>query len=243
MNRRILLASVLTAAICPAVRADEPAAEVPPFAPTDQYDTVDVAGWRVLVLRSVPVEHPETHAETMVHLQHQLYQIVRRLPAEAVEKVRQIPIWVEHDEPHHPCMCYHPDAGWLRDNGMNPDKAGAVEIANAGNFLTWTIDQPWMVLHELAHGYHHQFLERGFDNAEVLACFEKSMAERRYDEVQRISGRNERAYAATNQMEYFAEASEALFGANDFYPYVRAELQQHDPDFHALLEKLWLVRE
>lgn len=243
MTRRIVLACFLVVALCASVQADEPAAAPPPYAPTDQYEAIDVAGWRVLVLRAFPAEHSELHTETMVHLQHQLYQIARRLPAAAVEKLRNIPIWVELDEPHHPCMCYHPDAGWLRENGMNPDKAGAVEIANAANFLTWTIDQPWMVLHELAHGYHHRFLDGGFDNAEVLACFEESMAERRYDEVQRISGRTERAYAATNQMEYFAEASEALFGANDFYPFVRSELLQHDPDFHALLEKLWLVRE
>ena len=26
-------------------------------------------------------------------------------------------------------------------------------------------------------------------------------------------------------MEYFAEASEAFFGTNDFYPFVRAELR------------------
>lgn len=38
-------------------------------------------------------------------------------------------------------------------------------------------------------------------------------------------------------MEFFAEASAALFGTNDFFPFVRAELASHDPD--ALVRRLW----
>ncbi len=40
-------------------------------------------------------------------------------------------------------------------------------------------------------------------------------------------------------MEYFAEATEAFFGTNDFYPFVRAELSRHDPEMADLLVKLW----
>jgi hypothetical protein len=40
-------------------------------------------------------------------------------------------------------------------------------------------------------------------------------------------------------MEYFAEQSEALFGTNDFFPFVRSELEQHDPRMFALLKRLW----
>ena len=161
------------------------------------------------------------------------------MPAGAVGDLRRVRIWVEEEEPHHPCMAYHPDAGWLRDHGMNPEKARCVEIANARNFLAWTVDQPWMVLHELAHGYHHQFLDDGFDNAEVRAAYDRAMDSGLYDSVLRIDGEDERAYAATNPMEYFAEASEAFFGTNDFYPFVRSELRRHDPGMYALLEKLW----
>ena len=44
---------------------------------------------------------------------------------------------------------------------------------------------------------------------------------------------------SANAKEYFAEASEAYFGTNDFYPFVRAELKKHDPEMFRLLEKLW----
>jgi hypothetical protein len=124
---------------------------------------------------------------------------------------------------------------------MNPDKAGGVEIANVRNFLTWTHDQPWMVLHELAHAYHHQVLT--FEHAEVRTCHGEAMRNKLYDSVLHINGRKQRHYACTNPMEYFAEMTEAYFGTNDFYPFVRAELKQVDPRMYALLEKLWGVRQ
>ena len=35
-----------------------------------------------------------------------------------------------------------------------------------------------------------------------------------------------------------AECSEAFFGTNDFYPFVRSELKQHDEKMYELLKKL-----
>ena len=49
----------------------------------------------------------------------------------------------------------------------------------------------------------------------------------------------DRAYALTNPQEYFAECTEAYFSRNDFYPYNREELMQHDADVAVLLEQLW----
>jgi hypothetical protein len=42
-----------------------------------------------------------------------------------------------------------------------------------------------------------------------------------------------------DQQEYFAEATESYFGTNDFYPFVRAELKQHDPAVYQLIERVW----
>jgi hypothetical protein len=165
------------------------------------------------------------------------------VPAQALQKLRQIAIWVEREEPHHPCMAFHPDPGWLRAHDMNPEKAGGIEIANARNFLRWTLEQPMMVLHELAHAYHHRFLERGFDNPDVLAAYRHAQDAKLYDAVLRRGNKVERAYASTNQMEYFAETTECFFGTNDFFPFVHVELQRHDPQMYALLRRLWGVQE
>jgi hypothetical protein len=210
-----------------------------PFEPTERYEVRQVEGWTILVNKGFLESQPELAERTLTLLKFQLYQIVRRLPPTAVEKLRGVKIWVEENEPHHPCMAYHPDAGWLKEHGMNPEKAGCVELANARNFLSWTFEQPWMVLHELAHAYHDQRLEGGFGNAEVHEAFEQAMKDGQYNSVLRAGGKEEKAYATTNPMEYFAEATEAYFGTNDFYPFVRVELKKHDPELFALLGKLW----
>jgi hypothetical protein len=239
-GRAVVLFLLLAGMVCvhdtPRAAASEDA--TPPYDPTDQFDVKDIEGWRVLVNKRFLADEPALCRRTLKLLRFQLYQIPRVVPAAAVEKLREISIWVELAEPHHPCMAYHPHPKWLRDHDMNPDKAGCVEIAGARNFLDWTREQPWMVLHELAHGYHHQFLG-GYDNPEIAAAFRKAMEAERYESVLHWDGKTVRAYAANNPMEYFAEATEAFFGTNDFYPFVRAELEHHDPRFYQLVAKLW----
>ena len=60
-----------------------------------------------------------------------------------------------------------------------------------------------------------------------------------YDKVLLYTGRKVRHYGLSNHKEYFAESTEAYFGVNDFYPFVRAELKEYDPGMFALLEKVW----
>jgi hypothetical protein len=220
----------------PAPPPDDPG---PSPDPTSRYERREVEGWTVLVNSTFLAEQPKLAEQTLAHLRHQLYQVTCKVPVASLSKLRRIRIWVEEKEPHHPCMAYHPDPGWLRDHGMNPDKARSVEVANARAFLDWTREQPWMVLHELAHGFHHQFLESGFENADVKSAYEAAMKSGAYKSVLRIDGRDAPAYAAENPMEYFAEASEAFFGTNDFYPFVRPELRRHDRRLFDHLVRLW----
>ncbi len=213
----------------------------PPYDAADQYAKQTLEGWTVLVSNRLhDDEHRALCERTLRLLDDHLFRVGRVVPPPALEKLRAMPIWVERAHPRHPCMCYHVSADWLREHAMNPEKAGAVEIANAENFLRWTAEQPWMVLHELAHGYHHRVL--GYDHAELHACYERAVASGSYASVLHWDHRRVRAYALTNDREYFAESTEAYFGTNDFYPFVRAELREHDPDMHALLEKLWGVQ-
>ena len=60
-----------------------------------------------------------------------------------------------------------------------------------------------------------------------------------YEEVLHISGSPRRHYALTNDHEYFAEATEAWFGTNDFHPFVRPELVEIDPVGAALMQRVW----
>ena len=47
------------------------------------------------------------------------------------------------------------------------------------------------------------------------------------------------AYAITNHREYFAELSEAYFGRNDYYPFVRAELEAFDLGGYGVVHSAW----
>lgn len=241
---RILTCLLFISLVVP-VHSEDPGTKKPAakYDAIDRYAEQQIEGWRVLVHRDLLTENrADLRERTLKLLANHLYRITTIVPEAAVVQLRKIPIWVEVAHPKHPCMCYHPDPGWLRDNGMNPAKAGGVELANCENFLAWTRDQPWMVLHEMAHGYHHQFLEQGFDNPDVLTVFQSAKQARLYDSILRINGRKEKAYAMNNQQEYFAEQTEAYFGTNDFFPFVKAELREYDPQMHELLGKIWKVK-
>lgn len=215
--------------------------EQPAFEPTEAYEDRVVNGWSIKLNRRLIQEEPRLCNDVMRELDHQLYLVTRVVPKPALEKIKTITIWVELFEKNTPCAAYHPDVKWLKEHDINPEKQRCVELANAHNFITWTHGQPWMLLHELAHGYHHQFLENGFRNAEVRDAFEKGTGDDRYGQVRHIRGGMRDHYAATNPMEYFAETSEAFFGVNDYFPFVRPELEQYDPHGLATIKKMWEI--
>ncbi len=100
---------------------------------------------------------------------------------------------------------------------------------------------PNFALHELAHAYHDQVL--GFENPEIERVYQAAKSKGIYDRVARKDAAGnqfeERAYAMTNAKEYFAELSEAYFATNDFFPFNRHELREHDPEAFNLLKRLW----
>jgi hypothetical protein len=175
----------------------------------------------------------------LAELDAQLLAIARRLRDVPLARLRAIPIWLGLDDPVAPCACYHPSPEWLREHGFDPRKAKAVEIAHADAFAAWTHEQPWMVLHELAHGEDDLNLRGGERRAELERLFEKAKASGRYDAVLHWNGGRTRHYALENAGEYFAESSESWLGTNDFFPFVKAELIEHDPEMAAFLEEVW----
>ena len=212
-----------------------------PASHADEYDELSINGWTVRVNHALSRDEPKLSAKVLELLKFQLYQITREVPQPALGKIQSVVIWVELNDPLFPCMCYHPDRDWVVGHGLDVRKTRCVELANARTFLSWEHSQPWMVLHELAHAYHHDFMPDGFDNREVEAAYQIASDKRLYESVLRNDGRTERAYAMTNRMEYFAECTEAFFGTNDFYPFVRPELKVHDPEGYEMMKDAWGV--
>ncbi|MBI1324595.1 alpha/beta hydrolase fold domain-containing protein [bacterium] len=207
--------------------------------------TRKISGWTVHVNeRLLAEEMKSSTSKAMELLERQLNEIVKVVPAEAVAKLRQVPLWFSPEYPGvAPKAEYHPDAGWLKDNGRDTAMAKGVEFTNVRIFERETARMPNFALHELAHAYHDRFLSGGFANAEVAAAFENAKAMGLYENVQRTFGdgrtSKERAYAMTNPMEYFAECTESYFAKNDFYPFTRDELNKYDTRMTELLQQLW----
>lgn len=197
----------------------------------------NIAGFTVLVCKEV-LKHPAEANEALCELQEQARQIVRVVPAQALVHLRRVRIWLEWENIPNGAAAYHPSAEWLREHGYNPEKAGGIEINNARNFVRWSRgEQPWMLLHEMAHAYHHQVL--GYDNRAVRIAYRHALQRGLYEQVEYIRGGKQRAYALTNEQEYFAELSEAYFGKNDFFPFVREELARYDPVGFRMMRSMW----
>jgi dipeptidyl-peptidase-4 len=81
----------------------------------------------------------------------------------------------------------------------------------------------------------------GQDHEGIAAAFRAAVEEGRYETVLQFDGREDRAYALENDSEYFAEGTEAFFGTNDAYPFVRVELLRHDPKLFEVLQEVWGV--
>ena len=209
------------------------------------FQTNSIEGWRVLVNERLLGEDKAATAKALELLRVQLQEIVRVMPAPAVAKLREVTLWFSPEYPGvQPRAEYHPGAGWLRDNGRDPMMAKGVEFTDVRNFEAETKRMPNFTLHELAHAYHDRVLARGFDHAEIKAAYERAKASKSYDQVERWFGngrpnKKEKAYAMSSPMEYFAETTEAFFSRNDFFPFTRDELKQHDPEMEKLLERLW----
>lgn len=204
-----------------------------------------VQGWTVQIDARLWEEQRAATEVALRLLEGQLAEIARVAPAEAVTKLREVPLWFSPVYTGTRSKAeYHPDAGWLRENGRNLAMAKGVEFTNIPEFEKEMNRMPNFALHELAHAYHDRVLENGFENAEIKSMYERAKAGRRYEKVERWFGNGrtntvERAYALTSPQEYFAECTEAYFSRNDFFPFTREELRKHDPEMFGLLGKLW----
>jgi hypothetical protein len=172
-------------------------------------------------------------------LANKLFEIQLRLPADRLKKLQQVVIFLELKNPKLKPMQYHPSAAWLKQNGQDPQMAKAVHIPDAGQFISPSFchTQPWAVLHELAHAYHHQVLS--FENAEIKTAYARYLELAPKGDVLHISGKLRPHYARTNEKEFFAEFTESYFGTNDFYPFVAGELKKEFPHVYELMQEIW----
>ena len=200
----------------------------------------EVEGWTIAVEpRLLDEPNRDVGEKALKALANHLQRVTYIVPEDRLAKMKELRIWLELENPELKAMQYHPNRGWLLAHGHDPRLVKHVHIPRARQLFAahmWA-KHPYVVLHELAHSYHDQILS--FDNPEVIKVFKAAKAKGIYEDVLLYTGKKVRHYGLSNHKEYFAEATEAYFGVNDFYPFVRAELAEHDPAMFSLLEKIW----
>lgn len=232
----ITAAAVAAALPPPAAMPDEP---MPPL--VREYTRHAMAGFDVRAEAGLLAAVPELRAA----LEYDLEAIANLIPAPALGVLRDARIYVNAGLRFGPLykstagngLCVHWDRGWLRGVGNMEEKEGHVEVYRASGYLRERAFMPMVLLHELTHALH--FRLESFVQPRVDAAYAQAMADGKYESVDYVLGGKRRAYAAENAAEYVAECAEAYWGTNDYYPFVRSELEAFDPAGAALCRELW----
>lgn len=206
-----------------------------------------IHGWTILVDdRLLPNHAGDTRTENVTlgetslrFLEAKLFEITVVVPPQRLAQLQKVRIVLDLSCGDLQSMQYHPSADWLVANGYPATLEKCVHLPRAADVATKRNinEQPWVILHELAHAFHDQFLS--FDHPEVMTAYERYQRSGQGDKTLLYDGSLVRHYGLTDQKEFFAEMTEAFFGSNDFYPFNRAELKQVDPQLEKLLSQIW----
>lgn len=177
--------------------------------------------------------------KTLKFLEAKLAEIKLVVQPDRVEKLQKVTIVLDLTHGKLGPMQYHPSADWLKSNGFSPELAKCVHLPRAVDVFTSRSvrEQPWVILHELAHAYHDQVI--GFDDPRVIAAYQNYKKSGRGEKTLLYSGNRVKHYALTDHKEFFAEMTESYIGSNDFFPFNRAELKESEPEIHALMREIW----
>ncbi|MBT3198720.1 MAG: hypothetical protein HN350_02290 [Phycisphaerales bacterium] len=224
-------------------RKQPPTKPIPQPITEDRFEISNIEGWTTYINRDVRKQHPEALTQTLDHLKWELYQIKLAVPQAAVSNMQKhTPNWIEYSE--RVSLSYHPGRRWLIDRGYKlPKDPPSMMSLSVKSHYRDSYRHPFVIFHEMVHGYDFHFIGkgRGYGNKECEANYQRMMKTKTYEKVKIWNGHIGSHYARSNRMEYFAESSEAYFAVNDIYPFVRAELREHDPKMARLIERYWGV--
>jgi hypothetical protein len=167
-------------------------------------------GWTIRVDdRLLTGPHGPLGNQALRFLESKLSDIKAVVPKDKLTKLQAVVIVLDLTHGNLGPMQYHPSAGWLKANGYSADLAKCVHLPRAADLPTKRNinEQPWVILHELAHAYHDQVL--GFDEPRIREAYERYKKSGRGDKTLLYNGKRVKHYALTNEKEFFAEMTEA----------------------------------
>jgi hypothetical protein len=211
-----------------------------PAAALDGWTDRSIGGWQVHLDAGCRASgEPELERAFAGVLADQIAKL-GRLPEAARALIAPVEIFVSSGTHRAFGAQHHPSAAWLASHGYPAAFARNVEICNWREFTTLVQEQPFCLLHEMAHAYQDR---RPAIAAAIHAAYAHAQSSGLYLHVGHLHRPEPvQAYALSNEHEYFAELSEAYFGENDFFPYDRDELRRYDPDGFSMIELAWGLR-
>lgn len=200
------------------------------FEPTKRYQTLRINGWTVHVAPGF-AQFPRERKILLDKITRQTAALSARLSRKHLRVMRKADLWLEPGNHYRVLARYHGSKTDIFQEELNPAKYRDVEFY--GTFAK--VRQPTLVLHELAHVYHDRRLN--FQDNRLKRLFARF--ERSHGKARDRCGAPKRAYALTNDHEFFATFTEAYFAKSCSYPYDRASIRRHHPEMFALLTKVW----
>jgi hypothetical protein len=236
--RSALAASPAPAQSAPAVNYREP---------ERSFQTVQPGQWTVLIEEQLPANEPHLAKRALARLENKLGATLMALPDSAHALFRKLPIFL---------MYGSKAEGGGRDSGaeyfqrnapayhkeLDPRWKSCVVIYSARNYVQ--LSEFWSVkvlVHELAHAFQ---LERWPEKQpDIYQAWQNAVKRGLYRKVKDDKGAIlETAYAAKNQLEYFAELSCMYFVGCNYQPFNREELKSYDPVGYEMIEKMWDIK-
>ena len=215
--------------------------------PAREYEPAAAGDWTVLVEKDLLTDAPEVAKNALTRLKEKLPQALKSLPETSHADLKNLKLF----------LMYGPKArGGGHDNGLEYFQRNAPEahpeldrrwgsgivIYCAENYTR--ISDFWALkalVHEMSHAYQLEHWPE--DQPDILDAWKNAMKQGLYHGVKDDEGKTlDKAYAATNQLEYFAELSCMYFVGCDYQPFNRKELKEYDPVGYAMIEKMWRVQ-
>lgn len=165
------------------------------------------------------------------------------LPSAVLDSLQSMTIFIDWSSSFGGTARFHASRNWLVNNGYILDKLYSIEVSNVGNFLHHTeLNMPNLLLHEIAHLYHLTTLTTNYEP--IYQAYLHARENNLYSSVSYHVGNGNYVEgvfspAVSDQLNYFAELTEAYFGLNEYYPFNREQLKEHDPQGFAVLEAVW----
>jgi hypothetical protein len=211
--------------------------------PPRQYQKVSSA-LSIYVERSLAEGDKALSANALRKLERSLHEIFALLPKEPGAKLKGIRFYLMWGERapeggHGSGMAYFRVGEPQNYPLLDPTWNHVIVVYSAENLMY--LDSLWTkkaLMHELAHAWHiYNWPER---YAPINTAFLAARAGGLYLNVRDNKGKFiPKAYAITNQLEYFAEVSAMYFVGGNYFPFDRAGLARYDGAGERMVRRLW----